>query len=146
MQSIFYIVWITGFPSLPIAKFNSTVPGTLDIESDDKTSVVFSSIPWTTPPTTLTANPTSSENDSRTLITITSTIAIGSNIVEVGSTLFYILIGAGSGISILLFIILIMFLSVFAIACFQNRQKRKLSSRVIAIAQQQNQGTTSPYR
>ena len=73
-------------------------------------------------------------------------IAVGSNIVEVGSTLFYILIGAGSGILILLFIILIMFLSVFAIACFQNRQKRKLSSCVIAIAQPQNQGTTSPYR
>ena len=119
---------------VPIAaKFDSIVPGTLGIKSNN-TPLTATSTPWTTPPIALTTNTTSSESDLMTLNTITSTIAVGSNIVEVESTLFYILIGAGSGILILLFIILIMFLS----ACYLATNKGR--SYTITAAVQDNEG------
>jgi hypothetical protein len=104
----FNIIMNFGFPP-NIAKFDSTVPGTFNTELDDITSAMISTISWTTAPRiTLTTIRTSFEGVSATLntTTLTSTTVIGSdNIFEVGSALFYIVIGAGSGILILSLII-----------------------------------------
>ena len=93
--------------------------GTLVTESDDKTSVMITSIPWTAPSTTLTTIP-SIESDSMTPTTVTLTRETGSkSIIEVGSTLFYIVIGAGSAVLILSLIITIMLTAI----CFLATKK-----------------------
>jgi hypothetical protein len=129
----FNIIMNFGF-SPNIAKFDSTVPGTLNTELGDITSAVISTISWTTAPRiTLTTNQTSFEGVSATLntTTSTSTTAIGSdNIFEVGSPLFYIVIGAGSGILILSLIMLIILIAI----CFLATNKGQ--SYILAIHDQ----------
>ena len=51
-------------------------------------------------------------NSTTVIDSTTSTVILGSHFIEVGSTIFYIVVGAGSGVLVLLLIIVIMCASV----------------------------------
>ena len=117
------------------AKFNCIVPGTLYDYSTDCPPMSAFTESLTTPAahpqpmtTSTISNSTSATiqaiattRPTSTTITTTSAITFGSNLIEVGSVLFYIVVGAVSGVLILLLAILIMCTAVWCLAADKGK-------------------------